>query len=173
MPDARPIITPELKVSELLASFPELEPVLLDLSPSFQALKNPVLRKTVARLATLQQVARVGNIGLGTLITTLREAAGQAGGAVDDAGPAAASRPAWARDDLVKGRFDARPAIADGGHPGPEVMKALQALEAGGVFVLVTPFVPAPLVDKAADRGFEGWSETKEPELVLTWFRRR
>src|SRR5512140_2220267 len=101
MGEPRPALTPELKVSELLESYPELEPVLLGLSPSFEALRNPVLRRTVAKLATLQQVARVGNIGLGTLVGRLREAAGQAGANVD-LEPTAGERPAWARDELVK-----------------------------------------------------------------------
>jgi len=173
MGEPRPAITPELKVSELLDSYPELEPVLLGMSPSFEALKNPVLRRTVAKLATLQQVARVGNIGLGALVGRLREAAGQAGGANVDLEPAAGARPAWARDELVKGRFDARSILGEGGHPGPAVMKELQALASGEVYVLVTPFVPAPLVDKAVDRGIEAWSQPEGPDVVLTWFRRR
>jgi hypothetical protein len=172
MREPRPAITPELKVSELLESYPELEAVLVGLSPSFQALKNPVLRRTVAKLATLQQVARVGNIGLGTLVNRLRAAAGQGASTNEDVEPAGAERPAWARDELVRGRFDARPLLAEGGHPGPAVMKELQRLGPGEVYVLVTPFEPAPLVDKAVDRGFEAWSQIDAGELVITWFRR-
>jgi len=43
------IITPQIKVAELLETYPQLEEVLIDLSPTFKKLKNPVLRRTIAR----------------------------------------------------------------------------------------------------------------------------
>jgi hypothetical protein len=46
------IITPQTKVGELLDAYPELESILFELSPAFAKLKNPILRKTVARIAT-------------------------------------------------------------------------------------------------------------------------
>ncbi|MDD4434532.1 MAG: DUF1858 domain-containing protein, partial [Parabacteroides sp.] len=49
-----------MKVAELLNDYPEIEDTLLSLSPAFAKLRNPVLRKTVARVTTLQQAAKVG-----------------------------------------------------------------------------------------------------------------
>ena len=56
MAESKITISPKTKVGELLDAYPELEPVLMAMSPAFEKLKNPVLRKTVARVATLQQV---------------------------------------------------------------------------------------------------------------------
>ena len=56
------IISPKTKVGELLDAYPQMEGVLLDLSPAFAKLKNPILRKTVARIATLQRAAVVGGL---------------------------------------------------------------------------------------------------------------
>lgn len=53
------IITPHTKVSELLDAYPELEPILLELSPAFEKLKNPLLRKTIARFTTLKHAASI------------------------------------------------------------------------------------------------------------------
>ncbi|WP_158602621.1 hypothetical protein [Proteiniphilum sp. X52] len=39
-------ITPDTKVAELLKSYPELEGIILQFSPAFAALKNPVLYST-------------------------------------------------------------------------------------------------------------------------------
>jgi hypothetical protein len=182
MPD-RPAITPELRVSALLDSYPELEAVLVSLSPTYQALSNPVLRRTVARVATLHQVAKVGNVGIGALINRLREAAGQASCPHEDeldhahthghdAPPSAGEPPAWAQVADVKSTFDAREIIAGGGHPMQRVMSDLTALAPQDVYLLVTPFVPAPLVDLAAGKGFAAFSELLGPELVHTYFRR-
>ncbi len=83
------VIGPETKVGELLRRHPELEETLIRLSPEFQRLKNPVLRATVAKVATLRQVAQVGGLDPEALIKTLREAAG--GEATRDAAETAAT----------------------------------------------------------------------------------
>ena len=52
----KPLITPETKVGELLTHYPELEELLLQFSPAFATLKNPILRRTVAQVTSPQQV---------------------------------------------------------------------------------------------------------------------
>ncbi len=169
-----PMITPETRVGDLLSAYPQLEDVLISLSPTYKALKNPVLRRTVAKVATLRQVAKVGDLPIGTLISRLRCAAGQEEAAIaEEDAPAAAPRPDWLRGDAVTRSFDAREAIESGGHPMERVMSDLAALEAHAIYELVTPFVPAPLVDLARAKGFDGWSLRESPEIVRTYFRRR
>ena len=56
------IITPKTKVLQVIEAYPQLEEVLIGYVPAFVKLKNPILRKTVARIATLQQAAAIGNV---------------------------------------------------------------------------------------------------------------
>ena len=72
------LITPKTRVGELLDTYPELEPVLMDLAPAFKKLQNPVLRRTVGKVATLQQAAALGNVSISEIINTLRQEVGQA-----------------------------------------------------------------------------------------------
>ena len=51
-------------------------------------------------------------------------------------------------------------------------MADLAALSDGDVYALVTPFVPAPLVDLARGKGFLSFSATEGDALVRTFFRR-
>ena len=164
-------ITPETRVGRMLERWPELEEVLIGMAPEFQRLRNPVLRKTVAKVATLRQVAKVGGVPLGTLVTRLREAAGLSGGGAFEDETQATTRPAWASPERVVARLDARPIIEGGGHPLEEVMRGLTALEPGQCFELVTPFVPAPLIARAEARGFAAWTEPGEGR-VRTLFGR-
>jgi hypothetical protein len=173
MPECAASITPDSKLGELLERWPELEAVLLEISPHFKALKNPVLRRTVAKVATLRQVSTVSGVALGVLVSRLRAGAGLApAAAADDEGPAPAERPAWADERRVTRTHDARAAIEAGEHPMPRVMADLGALGDGEVYALVTPFVPAPLVDLARGKGFEGFSATEGEALVRTYFRK-
>jgi hypothetical protein len=71
------IIAPKTKIAELIAAYPQLEGVLIDYVPAFEKLKNPVLRKTVARITTLQQAATVGGVNVEDLINRLRSDVGQ------------------------------------------------------------------------------------------------
>jgi uncharacterized protein (DUF2249 family) len=69
--------------------------------------------------------------------------------------------------------IDARPIIAAGRHPIEEVQAGLRALGSGQALALVTPFVPAPLVERVAALGYEAVSVQDGPGLVRTCFRRR
>ncbi|MBI5509757.1 MAG: DUF1858 domain-containing protein [Deltaproteobacteria bacterium] len=171
---AKPSITPDTKVGELLRHFPALEDVLIDISPTYRALKNPVLRKTVAKIANLRQVAKVGNVPLATLIGKLRAGAGQAPSTdLAEAGATPAARPSWAEPRAVHASFDARALIEAGGHPLEQVMRDLDALAAEQVYALVTGFQPEPLIDLARHKGFEAFSVWDGADVVCTYFRRR
>lgn len=182
--DARkPDITPETRVGALLEHYPEVEETLVAMSPEFRRLKNPILRRTLAKVANLRQVARIGDLPLGEVIMRLREAAGigpvAPGAAFDTEDPSMSHpepnaylpRPDWAVVAPAKS-LDARAMIEGGGHPLEAVMKDLAALPAGGVYELVTPFVPAPLIDVAKGRGFLAWSAPPEAGVFRTLFRR-
>lgn len=174
MPDRAPAdITPDSKLGDLLERWPALEEALIALSPHFQALRNPVLRGTIAKIATLRQVSKVSGVPLGRLVDHLRAAAGLAPLAVSEERMGAASqRPDWAAPSAVTRSHDARQAVASGQHPMESVMRDLAQLRTGEVYELVTPFVPSPLIDLASDKGFAAHAVVEGPEIVRTYFRR-
>jgi hypothetical protein len=174
MPEpAAAAITPDSRLGELLERWPGLEDVLLELSPHFRALKNPVLRRTIAKVATLRQVSKVSGVALGVLVEKLRAGAGlPAVRWADGEGEVAAERPSWAAESAATRTRDARAAIEAGEHPMPGVMADLAALPEGGTYQLLTPFVPAPLVDLARGKGFVAHSVVEGDALVRTFFRK-
>jgi len=56
------------KIDDLLKKYPFLSDFLAGLSPRFAKLRSPVLRKTIGRVATLQQVAGFGDLPLPDLL---------------------------------------------------------------------------------------------------------
>jgi uncharacterized protein (DUF2249 family) len=166
------MITPDTKVGTLLDAFPELEELLIEMAPPFAKLRSPVLRKTVAKVTSLRQAATVGGIDLGVLITRLREAAGVTGEDVSstDSVGISSERPDWLESGEIVETFDARPVIEAGEHALGAVMKKLKALTAGQVLELITPFEPAPLIDKAREQGFTSWSTTHTDGTFRTFF---
>jgi len=168
----RPAITPDLKVGQLLDAYPELETELVAIAPAFEKLRNPVLRRTVAKLTSLRQAAQVGGVSLGAMIGRLRRAAGIAEEWHSDESTGEAARPSWLDGVEVVTTHDACQEIEDGGHPLPTVMAALKALLPGQAHVVITPFVPAPMLDKVRDQGFVVWSEAVGKEEFRNTFAR-
>ena len=123
-------ITPHTKVGALLDAHPDLEDVLIKAVPAFVKLKNPILRATVAKFATLEQAARVGDIPLPELISLLRKALGQEnpGMAEVAASAVATTWPPWFREASVVTRLDVTSVLAEGGHPLSKVKQALNKI---------------------------------------------
>jgi len=78
----------------------------------------------------------------------------------------AGDRPAWVDRVQVVGTLDARQVIAVGEHPLAQVMAAVATLTAGQAYRLITPFVPAPLLDKARAQGLQVWTQEVGPGEV-------
>jgi len=164
-------ITPDTKVGVLLDTYPQLEDLLIKMAPPFAKLRNPILRKTVAKVTSLRQAAKVGGINIGELVNALRKEVGQtaAGNIFDGDDKTSAEKPGWMNNKIAE-TLDARPIIENGEQPVGIVMQKLRELEEKQLFELITPFNPAPLIEKGRDQGFATWSEQIEPDLVKTYF---
>lgn len=55
--------------------------------------------------------------------------------------------------------LDLRGLIADGGEPFPTIMRAVAGLAVNETLLLVTPFLPSPLIEKLQSEGFEAHPE--------------
>jgi hypothetical protein len=119
------IITPKMKVLQLIETYPQLEEILIGFVPAFEKLKNPLLRKTVARIATLQQAAAIGNIPVGDLINRLRKEVGQDLLSDNTVTRYNTTKPSWFTEKLIKQEFDAREMLAAGEQPVNQVMADL------------------------------------------------
>lgn len=170
-PERTPIqITPGTTIGDLLAAVPDLESVLARRSPSYGLLQGPALRRAVAAHTTIAQLAVADGLSIGELVAELRTAAGSDAAAADAAGP---GRPAWADPGHADRSFDARPTIDRGGHPLDRVLHDVGELAPGEVLELITPFVPAPLIEIVRARGFEAHTSVETPGECCTYFRAR
>ena len=167
-------ITPDTKIGALLESFPDLETLLIEMAPSFAKLQNPLLRRTVAKVTSLRQAATVGGVDLSTLINTLRKAIGadNVSDLEEDGRRGPGERPDWSRPENVTQSLDAREMITRGEHPIGTVLEQINTLPEGSAYELITPFVPAPLIEIAESKGVKAWWFKEDDELVRTFFCR-
>jgi hypothetical protein len=151
-------ITPATKVADLLESWPELEDVLIAQAPAFRRLRNPVLRRTVARVASLEQAAGVGGVPVRELVAALRRAAG-----IEDTAPADArasdggepqAPPDWLDHGRVTHVLDADALLDAGEVPLTVVNARVRALGHGELVRIDCSFRPVPLVEALAKQGY-------------------
>lgn len=164
------IINPKTKVYDLLEAYPELENLLIEKVPTFEKLKNPVLRKTIARITSLQQAAVIGNIPIDKLINFLRNEVGQTNLQIENEMNYVMNKPEWFTSEKIAKSLDARPMLEAGEHPVNQVIADLKQLNEGEIYELTTPFLPAPLIDKASSLNFKHWISQEAENRFKIYF---
>jgi hypothetical protein len=166
------IITPKTKIFDLLEAYPQLEAVLISAAPPFKKLKNPVLRKTITKITTLNQAATIGGLKVEELINKLRNEVGQTN--VDSVGGESANytteKPAWFEESNIAQTIDIREMLNTGEQPVHEVMSAIKKLKENEIVKVVAPFIPAPLLDKSLSMSYRHWLDKKGEEEYWVFF---
>lgn len=169
-------ITPDTKVADLLNEFPQLEELLKHFSPAFAALKNPVLRKTVAKVTSLQQAAKVGGVNIVEMVDALRKEAGQSPlgdsfcpGSEDIRIPFSEKAP----QKVVTHRLDVRPIIEAGEHPKDQVLSLANELRPGDCMEFISSFPPTPLIDLLQKKGYNVTMLALDKGVVRTFVEKK
>ena len=165
-------ITPKTKIAELLDAYPQLEPALTGYVHAFEKLRNPVLRRTVGRVTTLQQAAVIGGVKVEELINHLWKAVGQDHLTTGETAAYTTEQPGWFSETRVIAGLDAGAMLEAGEQPVNQVIADLQALAPGDIYKLAAPFMPAPLVDKASSLGISHWVTSGDDQGVVIYFCR-
>ncbi len=168
-------IEPSSKVSEVLERYPELEDVLIGMAPPFKKLKNPLLRKSVGKVATLRQAAAVGRLSVDDLVNRLRAEVGQepiTSGEGENGEGYFSDRPEWFDPLRVVASIDESRATESDEMTLGSVSRAAARLVPGEIVELITTFLPAPGIDIMRNKGYLVWPVQEGPELVKTYFFR-
>lgn len=166
------VISPKTKVLQLIETYPELEDVLIEYVPAFKKLKNPVLRKTVAKIATLQQASVIGNVKIEELINTLRKAVGEDLISIEEHENYNTIKPEWFEESKILHSIDIREMLNRGEQPVNQVITELTNLPKEEIYKVISPFIPAPLIDKASSLEIKHWIDKKEEEVFEVYFIR-
>lgn len=164
-------ITPETKIGAMLEQFPQLEDILIEMAPEFKKLRNPILRKTVVRVTSLRQAAALGKVSLPEMINRLRKGAGIGGkfDGEDTEDIVSKEEPEWFSPARIVTSFDARPMLEAGEQPIQKVFAECRNLKDGEIYELITPFLPAPLIESAKEKGLHAWSREESKGVFKTY----
>lgn len=164
-------ITPSLTVHVLLETYPELEDVLIDMAPPFKKLKNPFLRKSVAKVATIKHISSVGGIPLNELLNTLREAVGQPPIEKEyDEQDYFGEQPAWFAAEKISLSIDEDKVADKNTMTLVTILSEAKDVRQGEIIELVTSFLPAPGIDILKEKGYSVWTKKESEDVIRSYF---
>jgi len=159
----------ETKVYDLLKMYPQLFDVLLGLSPRYKKLKNPLLKRTIARVASLRQASYLGGMTPEKLVNILRAEVGQ--DPIYDTktnSEITKELPSWAKEK-EKIHLNATQLLEEDKNPFSVLTKSYKQIKENEVILLESDFIPSPLIEQmrkknawvvALESEKEGWYKT-------------
>jgi uncharacterized protein (DUF2249 family) len=166
-------ITLETKIADLLNSREDMKDILIRINPKFKKLNNPVLRRTVAKLAGVKQAAIVGGMDPVDLLNQLRKAVGQT--PVDmvksEGEEEAKEAPEWIFQD-AKQTLNANAILDEERNPLAELHKALKSIDEGEMITIEADFRPEPLIDEMLKAGHDVFSKEVEKDHFVTYIKK-
>jgi TusA-related sulfurtransferase len=171
MTSERPEILPSTTVDELLSAYPELEGKLIGIAPPFKKLQNPLLRKSIAKIATIKNISSVGNIPLDELINKLREEVGQSESEVSyEDEMCFTPQSSWFSIEKVSISVVEEEVEDKDKMTVVTVLREAKKIQSGEVIELVTTFLPAPGIDTMRSKGYSVWTKKDEGDTIRTYF---
>lgn len=170
-------INAKTKLNDLLSAYPQLEEKVIQAAPTFKNLQNPVLRRTVGRVATVEKVVQIGGLDLTTFINLLRREVGLPELIRDETteleapGRTVAVEPEWIQGE-PQFVVDGKTLLASGEVPVNQINVLLSQLATGRFILLVTDFEPVPMIEAITKQNRKAYHklDPQDPNRHLTYF---
>ncbi len=168
-------ISPHTKIAAILKEKPEALEVIIGISPHFNKLRNPLLRKLMASRASIQMASKLGGCRVEDFFEKLRPL----GFEIDTLSTPKerekeTSRPSFMHDLhlLQVTELDVRPMVEGGHDPFKIITEKIKQLSLGRVLKLTNSFEPVPLIELLAKQGFESYVEHIDENCAVTYFNK-
>jgi len=182
-------VTGDMKINEVLMINENMIEAFIWLSPQFERLRHPRLRRLMAQRVTVAQAARIARVPLAQLLYLLNLNAGEEEKRLvyelREMGSRAfryqAENPPRRPPELIGLQdtdprvhfIDMTPLARRNEDPQPVIMHELTELrDATEVLLVRHPYDPIPLRDLLTNRGFASWAEERRPGDYYIYFYR-
>jgi uncharacterized protein (DUF2249 family) len=168
-------INANTKIAAILKQHPDALEAIISISPKFNKLRNPLLRKLMASRTSINMASKVAGCQVNDFFEKLKPLGfvGDKTAAIEKE-EVPKTAPSFIQNikntEVVK--LDVRPVIESGKDPFNIITGKIKQLQSGEVLKLVNSFEPVPLIQILNKQGFEYYVETINENLVNTYFRK-
>ncbi len=167
------VINANTKISSILKQSPEALEAIISISPKFNKLRNPLLRKLMASRTSISMASKIGGCTVDDFFEKLQplgfeiDTATQQDGA-DQETPVPAFMKNVKPENTVE--LDVRPILDAGKDPLRTINEKAMELTPGQTLKLINSFDPIPLIQLLEKQGYESYSNIIDENTVYTYF---
>lgn len=169
------IINANTKIGPILKQNPNALEAIISISPKFQKLRNPLLRKIMAGRTTLSAASRFGGCTIDDFFKKLEPLGFEIDRNTRAVEEEKKSVPAFIvslkKDEIIE--LDVRPVISSGSDPLNKIMQMVKMVQPGQVLKIINTFEPTPLILMLEKKGFETYVDEINDNLIETYFHKK
>ncbi|MEO5650290.1 MAG: DUF2249 domain-containing protein [Ginsengibacter sp.] len=169
------IINADTKIAKILRQNPDALEAIISITPKFEKLRNPLLRKLMAGRTSIGMASKVSGCDVDEFFKKLAPL----GFEIDKATPAVTHvekppLPSFFHSlkptQIIE--FDVRPIIDADEDPLPLIVKKVKEIQPGEALKIINSFEPTPLLSLLKKQGFDSYVDTIDDHQVDTYFYR-
>lgn len=163
-------ISATTKIGTVIKFNPRAIEALMSLSPHFNRLKNPLLRRLFAPRVTIAEAASIGDCSVEVILDSLVLI-----GFEVNHSPGITEKEIETADDVRIDpviSHDARPELDAGLDPLSSILKKLSAVKAGQTMLVINSFEPVPLIRVLKSKGYMIAVSRRQSGMVYTYVTR-
>lgn len=167
-------INANTRISAILKEHPDALEAIISISPKFNKLRNPLLRKLVASRTSVSEASKIAGCSPDDFFEKLAPL-----GFANDktVGPNKQNEQVHAlfmrnAEPAMIEELDVRPVIESGKDPFSIITRKIKQMEPGKILKLVNSFEPVPLINILSKQDFEYYVEVINENLVNTYFHK-
>lgn len=168
-------INSKTSIGRIINANPAALDAIVSLSPKFEKLRNPVLRKLIAGRATIDMASKIGACTVqdfyDKLIPLGFEIEEKNMSVNENKKPVPDFVSAVSKDKITD--FDVRPILASGTDPLKHILEKIKSINKGEVLRIINTFEPVPLIMMLGKKGYDVYSDVQNDNYTETWFYKK
>lgn len=166
------ILNANTKIAAILKEHPDALEAIIRISPKFEKLRNPLLRRIMAARTTIGMATKIS----GCTLTAFFEQLKPLGFEIDAHTLPQVEEKKEVPDFILNLKkeqiieLDVRPVIASGKDPLSSITEKVKTIKAGEVLKIINIFEPIPLMKLLEKQGFLVYADVINDNLVETYF---
>jgi len=168
-------INASTKIAAILKQHPDAIEAIISISPKFEKLRNPILRKLMAGRASIAMASTICGCTINSFFEKLRPLGFKIAASTQPGIAEKIEVPEFVKslkkEQLVE--LDVRPVIASGKDPLNIITDKIKSVKVGQVLKIINIFKPVPLMLLLEKQGFDVYADAINDNLVETYFYKK